>query len=487
MSQPHNILWICSDSQRWDTLGCYGNSLVRTPNLDRLASQGVRFEQAFAQNPLCMPSRGSFLTGRYPVTNRLRQNGQTVPPDLLPVTKLLADAGYVCGLIGKLHLNACDYRLTLGPNWFQQDRRLWFHGGEKRLADDGYSVFHWDHAPTGEYPASDYTRWLLEHGYSREPRTTREDTNFIQNGRPTEQHQSFWCAEKAIGFIRAFADDPHPWLLSVNLFDPHYAFDPPAEWLEPYLDRLGEIPLPNFVPGELENKPSVQTEKHTAGKYVWSGMSEKDHRLIRAAYWAMCDLLDAQIGRILQAVDESGQRENTVIVFMSDHGEMLGDHGLYLKGPFLYEGALRVPLIIAGPQVASGVTVNGLVELADLAPTVLEMAGLPRHPGMQTRSLVPLLTGKSEETRRDVYSEYYNSNPDKPGQFLTMVRTETHKLIRHHRTQTGELYDLTNDPTENINRWNDPAYATVKSELLLALSDRMAETCDPLPERVGVF
>lgn len=151
-----NILWICSDSQRWDTLGCYGNRLVHSPNIDRLAREGMLFENAIAQSPLNTPSRGCFLTGRYPVTNRLRQNGQNAPADLRPVTKMLAEAGYVCGFSGKLHLSACDKRLTFGPEWWKVPSGEWIVPVEPRIAD-GYSVVHWSHS-ADENPQNAYNQ-----------------------------------------------------------------------------------------------------------------------------------------------------------------------------------------------------------------------------------------------------------------------------------------------------------------------------------------
>src|SRR5690606_30702917 len=169
-----------------------------------------------------------------------------------------------------------------------------------------------------------------------------------------EYHQTTWCAEKAINFIRANADYDYPWLFSVNIFDPHHPFDPPAEYLERYLERLDEIPLPNYVEGELANKPLFQQIDHgqsynTPHLHAFTEMSEDEHRYVRAAYWAMIDLIDAQVGRMLDALEETGQLENTIVIFMSDHGEMLGDHGIYLKGPYFYEPAIKVPLIVSMP------------------------------------------------------------------------------------------------------------------------------------------
>lgn len=471
-----NILWICTDQQRFDTLGCYGNRFVRTPNVDRLAQNGVLFERCYSQSPVCTPSRSSFLTGRYPRTTRCRQNGQSIPPDEVLVTRLLAEAGYTCGLSGKLHISACHPQAC--PT---TERRI----------DDGYAEFHWSHHPAPDWPTNEYIHWLREKGVRYEHSPFR-GSRYVQVGMPAEHHQTTWCAQKAIHFIETNASFDRPWLFSVNFFDPHHGFDPPADYLERYLDRLDDIPLPNYTPGELDNKPIFQQIDHLGaynkpGVYPASEMTDEDHRLIRAAYWAMVDLIDEQLGRMLTALKAAGQLDNTIVIFMSDHGEMLGDHGLYLKGPHFYEPAVRVPLIISWPGVIGPDRRSGaLVELVDLAPTLLDAVGLARHPGMQGRSLWPMLTGQTDLNCHweDVYCEYYNANfSHSPAAYATMVRTDRYKLVAVHGLDAGELYDLEQDPNETHNRWDDAEYQPVKLAMLKRLCDRMAWTADPLPVR----
>lgn len=478
MSRP-NILWICTDQQRFDTLGCTGNPFVRTPVLDQLAADGVLFEHAFCQSPVCTPSRASFLTGRYPRTTRCRQNGQAIPEEEILVTKLLADTGYRCGLAGKLHLSPCEPRVC--P---EMERRI----------DDGYSEFHWSHHPAPSWPTNAYCQWVRDRG-GKLGNAPFADSTHVQIGPDACDHQTTWCAEKAIEFLTANAGSP--WLFSVNFFDPHHAFDPPAPYLERYRDRLHSIPLPDYDSGELAQKPIFQQIDHegayrNAALHPFNKMTETDHRWVRAAYWAMCDLIDDQIGRILNALQETGQSEHTLVIFMSDHGEMLGDHGIYLKGPYFYEPAIRVPLFISQPgTIPASRREPNLVELTDIAPTLLEAAGLPIHPGMQGRSLWPLLQGHHETGthRTDIYCEYLNAMPwhREPRANATMIRTATHKLAVQHGTDCGELYDLVNDPGEKINHWNDPAFAAIQGTLLKRLCDRLAWTADPLPVRQSAW
>jgi arylsulfatase len=482
MSDRPNILWICSDQQRFDTLGCCGNRFVRTPHLDRLAEQGVLFENAFCQSPICTPSRASFLSGRYPRTTRARQNGQNIPEDEVLVTRLLADAGYHCGLAGKLHLSTCD-----PAHCRDTERRI----------DDGYDVFHWSHAPPPLWPGNAYGNWLQERGERYETRSFR-GSQHVHEGMPAEHHQTTWCAEMAIAFMASGEGTDRPWLFCVNMFDPHFPFDPPREYLERYLDRLHEIPLPVYTEGELDDKPRYQQRAfrdryHHAGPHAFEQMDDDEHRLVTCAYWAMCDLIDEQVGRMLQALDASGRRDDTLVIYMSDHGEMLGDHSIYLKGPYFYEPAVKVPLIISWPQrIEPGRRSPALVELMDIAPTLLDAAGLPRHEGMQGRSLWPLLSDPNVEIDRHhdgVYCEYYHgmSADVEPAPFATMLRTDRHKIVVAHGLETGELYDLASDPTETHNLWASPDHAAVKMNMLQRLCDKMAFTADPLPARMGIF
>ena len=202
----------------------------------------------------------------------------------------------------------------------------------------------------------------------------------------------------------------------------------------------------------------------------------------------MIEVIDTQVGRLLNFLEEIGQRENTIVIFTSDHGEMLGDHGIYLKGPYFYDPAVRVPLIISGPgMLNNGARSEALVELVDLAPTLLEASNVERHPGMQGECLLPLLMGEKALSRHrdDVYCEYYNAMGwhREPTAHATMVRSQQHKIVVAHGTGGGELYDLNLDPQETNNLWDSPDYKPIKLEMQGRLIDRMAWTVDPLPDR----
>lgn len=488
-----NILWLCTDQQRYDTLGGLSNSRVRTPHVDRLMTEGAAFTHAYCQSPVCTPSRASFLTGRYPRTNRCRQNGQMIPADERLMSRILADHGYVCGLAGKLHLASCSESKV-----------------EARI-DDGYSVFEWSHHPQDDWgDANAYTKWLREKGHAWEDLYGGALDGPIKPGVPTELHQTTWCAEKTIDFIRAHANPAAshppastpasdtdftpgaPWMFSFNCFDPHHPFDPPAEYLERY--DPDEMPLPKYRPGELETKTSYQRIDHTASRdgvtsYNFAEMSDDDKRRITAAYYAMCELIDDQVGRILEALEETGQAENTVVIFMSDHGEMLGDHGFYLKGPHFYEEAVRVPLVMRWPgRIEAGARVEGLVELVDLAPTLLDFAGIEVPAGMQGQSLGGVLRGEIDgaKIRDQVFCEYDNSWSHERS-YGSMLRTETHKIVVYHGTDQGELYDLVEDPDEFANLWDNEESQGLKLDMMKRCFDASVLTMDPTPVRLGEF
>lgn len=492
-----NVLWICTDQHRFDALGCTGPPVLETPTIDSLADEGVRFEHAYAQSPVCTPSRASFLTGRYPRTTRCRQNGQNLPRDERLVTRLLADTGYECGLSGKLHVSSID---TSVASTAERE--------PARRVEDGYGTYRWAGTPE----RGEHHEWLASRDASTE-KTPVEGSKYVVRGLAPEDHHTTWCADRAVEFVETRGETP--WSFSLNFFDPHQPFDPPAAYLDRYLDRLDEVPAPDYEPGELDEKPLFQEMQRRGDTgYDATAMDAREHRLIRAAYYAMVELVDDAVGRVVDALERTGQREDTLVVFTADHGELLGDHGIYRKGPQFYDPAIRVPLIVAGPGVAPGGRVSeAFVELVDLAPTLLEAVGEDPHPGMQGRSFWPLLRGETDEHRRDVYCEFYNAQPyeadwtapdevDEEALFsrardpagvasrtanATMLRTADYKLVALHGLPGGELYDLRADPTETTNRWDDPAYESVKARLLARLTDRMAWTVDPLPERTGGY
>lgn len=481
-----NFLWICTDQQRYDSLGCYGNEVIDTPNIDGLAERGVLFENAYCQSPVCAPSRASFLTGRYPRTCRLRQNGQRIPENEVLVTKLFSDAGYTVGLSGKLHVAPCHVSVSAS--------------GEPR-GDDGYSFFRWSHHPDflgseSNWAINEYNLWLTSMGeiYNRIP---YKGSPYVFIGPEKKLSHSHWCAEKAIEFINAHGMyRTKPWMFSLNFYDPHHDFDPPEELLEKYIERLKEQDLPNYKKGELLSKPEPQKIDHEGaygikGNYAYDTMTKEEHLLIKAAYFAMVEQIDIEIGRVIQKLKDTNQYENTIIIFMSDHGEMLGDHGIYLKGAYFYDPMVKVPLIFSWPKhFLENTQRSARIELIDLAPTLLELADLAIYEGMQGSSFKELLVDSEKEDyfHETVYAEYNNAmRHGNVKTYATMVTNGQYKLNYYHSTKEGELYDLINDKLERRNLYNETEYAEVKVKMLELMVDKMSFTTDPIPVREAIY
>lgn len=472
MSSTPNILWICTDQQRYDTIGALNNAHVSTPTIDRLAADGVIFDYAYCQSPICTPSRASFLTGCYPTTVHACRNGNDYfPVDHPPlVTKLLSLRGYDCGLIGKLHLSSA-------------------YGRIEQRTDDGYDYWAYSHAPRDDWPVGHgYADWVRSQGY------VLGELTQDPNGVPADLHQTTWCAEKTIDFIRQAHEGP--WLASVNIYDPHPPFNPPT----PYRKMFD----PAQMPGPLFKESDLAQQRQLAAVDFQSEVrrpdaldinnrfgpqeGRQDGRTLQAAYYAMIKLVDDQVGRILAALEESGQRKNTVVIFTSDHGEMLGDHGLIQKGCRFYEGLVRVPLILSWPgHFEQGLVSEALVELTDLAPTLLELADLAVPEHVQGQSLLPLLTGETpaDHHRDFVRCEYYDALARPDASRGTMIRDRRYKLVVYHGHSLGELYDLEEDPEEFVNRWDDAQYQSIKLELMQRSFDALAQAVDTGSRRIG--
>ena len=489
MTQNPNILWYCTDQQRFDTISALGNRYIRTPNLDVFLATGTAFTHAYCQSPICTPSRASFLTGMYPSALSVNGNGIENFPiyyqDRL-IPHILMELGYDCGLVGKLHLSSAAL------------------GQEKRV-DDGYRYFQYSHDHKGPHSfGHDYAEWIQKRGVKPEHlmqqpvkitnyRDGADRQNFgglcepsaIQDNIPPYLHQTFWCTEKAIDFIQKNRAADQPWFLSVNPFDPHPPFDPPWFYYEQYNSE--QLPGANFRHTDLDHQKKLvdlgidfQSEPKSP--------SDWQDKKIQAAYYAMIEQIDTEFGRLIDFLEKTGQRQNTVIIFMSDHGEMLGDHGLVLKGCRFYEGLVRVPLIISYPEkYQNSVVSTVLVELVDLVPTLLDCIGLEKPFYLQGESLHALLSGYTTEHRQSVRCEFYGAI-DYPDQtHATMYRDEQWKLVTYHHKDICELYNLVEDPWEHQDLSEIPKWERKKWELLEKSFNKTVSACPPMSPRIQPY
>ena len=476
-----NILWICTDQQRGDTIHTLGDFGVATPRLDQLCGEGVAFTQAYCQNPICTPSRASFLTGLYPSANHVNRNGNAAFPERMSehlVTRRLAEeAGYRCGLIGKLHIASA------------------FAGEEKRTRD-GYTDWRYSHGPCQENAEhNQYQQWLRANGADLDDVFVRNDRGVHASYRADadpDLHQTTWCAEQAIDLIREYGEGGAPWLLSVNIFDPHPPFDGPEACCEG-IDAEA-LKSPKWTPAEQ----AWQERLVEAGVWMQGPPHDtSDSGGIRRRYAGMVSLIDQQVGRILDALEATGQREDTVVIFMSDHGELAGDRGMTGKGCRFYDELTRVPLIVSCPgRFDAGRRVDDLVELVDLKPTLLDLAGLD-HGWTHGRSLHGYLDPEAAPPtqRKTVRCEYLDTMnmamPDHPGRhtpvFGVMIRDERYKLSHYPGIDLGELYDMCDDPDEMHNLYDDPALDDIRARLERQLFDNLITQGDPGPDRVARY
>lgn len=485
-----NILWFCADQMRYDTVSALGNAEIRTPNIDRLIARGTAFENCYVQNQICTPSRASFLTGRYPAAHNVYRNGNAFfPTSEKLVTRTLADARYDCGLIGKLHLSTAS--------------KL-----EQRV-DDGYRLFEWCQNPGWErVPDSNaYWRWLREKGVDPQEMFPGKP-QYLSTGTPAELHQAAWIAERTIDFIDEARDGP--WMLSLNPFDPHPPFNPPPEALARFGDGRDLTP-PLFRQSDIAHQArffDVRTQKRRAVNPVLSDAERAQHVIpegdargakppenfdgmaVKAAYYAMIENLDTQFGRILDHLEATGEIDNTIIVFTSDHGEMLGDHGLLYKGCRFFEGLIRVPLIMAGPGIPAGQRSRAMVESIDIAPTLLDLIGQDVPDAMQGQSFVKTVFAGASTHKETVVTDFNDSLGSSEVTHdtrATMTCDGRYKLaIYHSHPGLGELFDLQEDPDEFNCLWQDPGYAALKADLVARHLDRMMGTIPAGPHRVAV-
>lgn len=484
MNRP-NILWYCTDQQRFDTINALGNQEVNTPNLDRLVHDGTAFTRAYTQCPICTPSRASFLTGKYPASHHVQRNGNERFPDGEKLaTKLFAEAGYDCGLVGKLHI--------AGAQRTREER-----------ADDGYRFYQWSHHPYPDIEGNTFIDWL------RDEKGEDIDTLFeaidgsYGVGLPEELHQTTFCSEKAIEFISEEREGP--WLLSVNPFSPHPTFHPPREYLDKY--DVESIAYPPFRESDVETQRTLsgldqQTveaidarkppEERRAkvldlpkDQLASIPPTDYDARLLRACYYAEIELVDKQFGRILDALARTGQLENTIVIFMSDHGELLGDHGLLFKGCRFFESLVHVPLVISWQgRWNRNIQSPALVELIDIAPTLLEAAGMDVPYYMQGKSLLPILDGSGDPHSHKpyVFSEYNDAMSagttanEYEGSHGTMYYDGRYKMAVYRGHETGEIYDHQEDPGEFDNLWDSAEHQDLKLRLLKEHLDAMMGT-----------
>jgi arylsulfatase A-like enzyme len=510
MSKRPNILFITSDQQRGDSYGFRGRKL-KTPHLDRMAANGVSAENCITPNLVCQPSRASILTGMLPLTHGVSDNGCDLDPKVgeKGFAGTLAKAGYDTAFIGKGHFSSkgaitptgtpeCKHSsVDYGPDWSGpymgfEHTELIVHGHFHRIR------------PPMEPPAGQhFERWF----FSREdnvldlwntdmgPESGVKDV--FNSALPVAWHSSSWVGDRTIDWL-ANRNKDNPFCMWASFPDPHYCFDCPAPWS--YLHHPDEVDISQSQTRDLERRPwwheATLNSKPISDdpeivKWRTEGsrtdpLPEHQLRAMTANYFGMISLIDHNVGRILDALDAEGIANDTLVIFTSDHGDLLGDHGLYKKGPTFYEGLLNVGAIFRGPGVPAGGVIQDPVSTLDMAATFYDFADVEKPEGIQSESLKPLIEGKTGASRDVAYNEWHLfENRCGVALDLRIVRTKTHKCAFELESGAGELYDLVNDPLEMDNLYGDDSVRSVQKELQDMMRARPGKILDPLPEPIA--
>ncbi len=455
-----NLLFIMGDDHSTGVLGAYGNSLIRTPGLDRLAAQGARFERAYVNSPFCTPSRQSLITGMLPHAAGVTLLATPLAEEQTTIAEHLKGFGFRTGAVGKMHFNSrlrhgFDYRVDRGHY------REWLETADRSQPRETTRV-----RPPWR-PFRDPARiWL--------------NADVLPGSQTDERSEGTYFAGKAIEFLRT--ESEQRFCLWLSFAEPHSPFNFPIEYSGKY------------NPADMTT-PQVGPEDEALIPAIFRDLTEEDKKGIIASYYTSVEYLDKNVGLVLEELERQGLAGRTLVVYVGDHGYLLGHHGRFEKHT-MWEEVVRAPLLVRGPGIVPGVN-QAMVEFVDLVPTILELLGIPPLPGVQGESFQEVLLGQATEHRHSIFAEYLPDNQ-------AMLRTRRWKYIftsgRHDLAMgyaTGHpptgiqhrLYDVAEDPQEFKNLADRPELAETLSLLQEQLLDRFKHTdprADQLPPNLDV-
>jgi len=476
---------------------------LKTPNLDRLAVQGTRFDRAYCPNPTCTPTRASLITGLHASQHGAYTLGTRLPEEVPTLGEALQGAGYDCSLIGKAHfqpLRATAEFPSLESYPVMQDLDFWrdFHGPFYGFNHVELTRNHADEAHVGQH----YAIWMEENGatewreWFRPPTGTTPGQQHTWNI-PERFHYNAWITERACARIERAARQETPFFLWASYFDPHPPYLVPEPWASLYDPAEIELPpqgldqtdrWPELLKRTRQADPTFDEWHEAGGNCIHgAGTHEFDPDALRkdiAIYYGMVSMLDHYVGKLLDRLESLGLAENTLVVFTSDHGHYFGQHGLIAKGPFLFEDGIRVPMLIRWPgRVPGGRVSAALQSLVDIAPTFLDAAGLSAPLHMAGKSQLPVWAGDDGAARRRVAVEFRHQ-PTRLN--LRSYIDARYKLTLWNNPLEGEIYDLQEDPGEHRNLWESPEHQALKTHLLeQALLAEMDKEPQRMPRIAG--
>jgi len=528
-SDQPNYLFFIVDQMRADHLGFAGNPIVRTPSIDRLASAGSWWSRFYVASPTCMSNRASFMTGRMPSVHGVRHNG--IPLDLSSVTfvDLLRSAGYRTALVGKSHLQGItteppkfarrQFRGDLTPpppelseamrsawpaeRYTSEMAELWerdpshaevmpkpYYGFEDVLLCSGH----------GDVMSGDYAAWLKKKGFSGEMGAAASDesaaTDAPQTYKPAlpeELYPTSYIAEHAIEKLEDFAAGDAPFFLQCSFPDPHHPFTPPGEYWDMFSPDDMILPHSFYEPNKHAVPPmSYMWDLFDRGepqkRWTWPFVAgEAQGKEMMAKTFGQIAMIDDSIGRVLAKLEEVGSKQNTVVCFMSDHGDYLGDHGLFLKGPINYQSIIRTPFIWLDPDQAKNLgEQRSPASTIDIATTVLYRSGLMPANGMQGMDIFSEKRADDDGILVELTTSAQNYlGLDETISVSTIVQ-DNWRLSVWENQIWGELYNLRDDPGELVNLWSDPEYLTKKHSLMLNLIFQMQSCRESSPHPLSV-
>jgi len=459
MNKKPNIILIITDQQRADTVNALGAHWMHTPNLDRLVREGFAFTNCFVTSPVCVASRASLFTGKYPHAAGVFKNFQPWRPTWV---QSLADVGYHCVNIGKMHINPYD-----DPGGFHQrfvvenkDRPLFLDEHDRAFFDEWDKALH-------AHKLSKPSRYLR---YAADAEAYRKAVGAFVWDLPDAMHSDNFVGDHALWWLEE-RKAANPLFLQIGFPGPHPPYDPTAEHLRRYASV--DIPVPDFTAEEEVLQPRAQAilrQNMIANNYdsiAWKLRPDSTELLrIRRHYAANVTMIDEKIGQIMAALERKGYLEDAVVIFSSDHADALGDHG-HIQKWTMYDTVTRVPLIVWSPKrVGGGGRSDSLVQLMDIAPTLLDTAGVAAPENWEARSLWPVLRGEQPSIRDVVYAELARDHIQTGAEYIVMRRDRDWKLVYYLDEPDGELYDLRADPEETHNLWASPEHRDKREELV---------------------
>ncbi len=528
--RPNFILFI-TDQHRVDYLGCYGHQIVKTPNIDGIAARGTAFDKFYVASPVCMPNRSSLMTGRMPSVHGVRCNGIPLSRNSVTFVDLLREAGYATALVGKSHLQnfsendpilklpkAPDgmhqpppelmqaIRNDLGsPPYQQEEPSYWEHPGAS-LKTPFYGFDHVVLATNhGDEVGGEYLGWLRERAPGAEKllgpaNSLPHDYICPQAHRtaiPEELYSTAFIGDRASAFLQSMKDrkNEQPFYLMVSFPDPHHPFNPPGKYWDMY--KPEQFPVPEaFQRNDWEPPPHVRAviEAREKGAANLKGMGTigttvREAQEAQALTCGMITCVDDAIGGVLRTLEQCGMRDDTILVFTTDHGDHLGDHRLLLKGAEQYESIIHVPFIWSDPQEPNQpARTDALASTIDISATVLERARIAPYVGLQGRSVLKAVSERDVALRDSVFIQYDHQAPNaktgRPPRVHSLVDGRW-RLSVFEGEEWGELYDLENDPGEFDNLWASPDHAGVRAGLMERLTQAEIAHIDvvPMPTR----